>query len=195
MTKMSVVFVKKGKDHCRDLILLGGDVQPIDEGSSYGFSEKILDILSSFKVRDIITLGGIGLGFVPKKPKVFLTGNSKEMISEFMQRQINNKLYGIVGPIVGVSGLLLGLSTRRNMRAIAMLAETYGHPMYLGVKGSKEILKVLNRKLNLHLSLEKLESDIKQIENEMLYRTDDLQQMAKMGVSSIKGKGEANYIG
>ena len=39
------IFYKKfnGKGH--DLILLGGDVQPTDEVSSYEFSEKILDLV------------------------------------------------------------------------------------------------------------------------------------------------------
>ena len=123
------VFYKKFDSKKQDLILLGGDVQPVDEVSSYEFSEKVLDIAEQFKGKEIITLGGIGLVEIPKKPKVYCTGNNKKIIQKYKNRMVNNKLYGVVGPIVGVSGLLVGLATRRKMDAISFLAETYGHPM------------------------------------------------------------------
>src|SRR3989338_9727895 len=63
------VFYKKFNDKRNDLILLSGDVQPIDEVSSYDFSEKILDLVEQFKGKEVITLGGIGLAEIPKKPK------------------------------------------------------------------------------------------------------------------------------
>ena len=37
------IYYKKVNGH--DLLLLGGDVQPIDELSSYGFCEKVLDLI------------------------------------------------------------------------------------------------------------------------------------------------------
>ena len=95
----------------KDILLLGGDVQPIDEVSSYEFSEKILDLAQKFNVKEMITLGGIGLSDIPKKPRVYCTGNTKKIIEKYKSELVSNKLYGIVGPIVGVSGLLLGLST------------------------------------------------------------------------------------
>ena len=165
------VFYKKFK-RGRDLLLLGGDVQPIDEVSSYEFSEKILDMVADFHGKEIITLGGIGLGDIPKKPKVYCTGNSKKIIDKYKSKIVHDDLYGIVGPIVGVSGLLLGLATRRNMDAVSLLAETYGHPMYLGVKGAKEILMVLNEKLRLGISVDKLEEEIKVMEKEIVKKTE-----------------------
>src|SRR3989338_8229445 len=41
------VFYKQFKDK-RCLLLLGGDVQPVDEISSYDFSDKVLDFLQKF---------------------------------------------------------------------------------------------------------------------------------------------------
>jgi len=40
------IFYKKFDGKKRDLMLLGGDVQPTDEVSSYQFSEKILDLFN-----------------------------------------------------------------------------------------------------------------------------------------------------
>ena len=192
------VFYKKleGKKH--DLLLLAGDVQPIDEVSSYEFSEKMLDVFDGFNGKEVITLGGIGLGEIPKKPKIYCTGNSKEYIKEFRNGfKVEDKLYGVVGPIVGVSGLMLGLAGKRKMKSIGLLAETYGHPMYLGVKGAREILNVLNSKLRLGLKLEKLQREIEDIESEIIKRTEDLSAVSKnAALKKIKGKfGEANYIG
>ena len=172
------IFYKK-IDGKRELLLLGGDVQPIDEISSYEFSEKVLDIVQKFKGKEIITLGGVGLADIPKKPKIYCTGNTRKIIDRYKSDLVSNKLYGVVGPIVGVSGLLLGLATKRKMEAISFLAETYGHPMYLGIKGAKEILKVLDKKLNLKIDINKLDREIKDIEGEIIKKSEQLSEVTK----------------
>lgn len=187
------MFYKRCNGH--DILLMGGDVQPIDEVSSYEFSEKILDIVSGFGAKEIITLGGIGLGEIPKKPRVYCTGNSKNIIERYKSKRLYNNLYGVVGPIVGVSGLLLGLSSKRKMDAIALLAETYGHPMYLGVKGAKEILNVLNEKLKLGIDVNKLEKEIDYIEKQIVKRTEELSVAGKSAAKLRRKGGEVNYIG
>jgi len=192
------VFYKQYNGKKPDLLLLGGDVQPIDEISSYEFSEKILDIAQKFNCNEVITLGGIGLPEIPKKPKVYCTGNTKKIIDKYKSDQVSNNLYGIVGPIVGVSGLLLGLASRRKIDAISFLAETYGHPMYLGIKGAKEILRVLDKKLNLNINVDKLDAEIKNIESEILKKTEQLGEVAKsIELKKLQKKfgKDMNYIG
>ena len=111
---------------------------------------------------------------------------------------LDDKLYGVVEPIVGVSGLLLGLTKRRNIPAISFLAETYGHPMYLGIKGAREILKVLNKKLNLNIDMNRLDKEIKDIETDMLKRTEQFSEVSKQtALKKLKRKlsGEMDYIG
>ncbi len=183
------------KVNSTNLLVLGGDVQPIDEVSSYEFSEKILDLAERFGAKEIITLGGIGLPEIPKKPRVYCTGNSKKIIEKYKSNVVHDKLYGIVGPIVGVSGLLLGLASRRKVNAIALLAETYGHPMYLGIKGAREILKVLNDKLKLGIKVDKLEKEIKYIEKQILKRTEEMGNItSKDAIGKLKS-GQTSYIG
>lgn len=191
------IFYKK-LDGKNDLLLLGGDVQPIDEISSYEFSEKVLDIIEKFDGNEVITLGGIGLAEIPKKPKVYCTANSKKIVQKYKSDLVTNQLYGIVGPIVGVSGLLLGLASKRNIEAISFLAETYGHPMYLGIKGAKEILKVLDQQLKLKLDINKLDKEIKDIESELLKKTDQLNEVTKqMALKKFQKKlgRDLDYIG
>jgi len=183
----------------QDLLLLSGDVQPIDEVSCYEFCELVLDVIKQFGGNQVVTLGGIGLRAAPKKPKVYITGSSKEAVKEFKKDLIvDDKLYGVVGPIVGVSGVLLGLAGRRDMNGVALLAETFGHPMYLGVKGSREIINLLKKRYCLKVDVNKMEADIQELEREVMKKTSEMSQVTKKAaIQKLKGKigSETSYIG
>ena len=129
---------------------------------------------------------------IPKKPKVYCTGNTKKAVENFKDSRLNTKLYGVVGPIVGVTGLLLGMS-KKGMNSVAFLAETYGHPMYLGVKGAKEILSIFNKKFKFSVKIDKLDDEIKAMEEEALKRTEDL--AAIQNKTAPQTGHDVNYIG
>ena len=171
----------------QDFLFLAGDVQPIDEPSCYEFCEIVMDILTEYKGKEVITLGGIGLQKIPKKPKVFVTGTNKAYIKTFSHA--SDKIYGVVGPIIGVTGVLLGVAQQRKVPAAALLAQTFAHPAYLGIKGAKETLHVLNTKFQMKLDLGKLSEEIDEIEKEILSRS--------KGISEVAGQkpSEPNYFG
>jgi len=170
----------------RDFLFLGGDVQPIDESSCYHFCDTVLDILEKHGGKEIVTLGGIGLQKIPKNPKVFITGTDKNYIKTF--KYADNKIYGVVGPIIGVTGVLLGGSYRRKLLGAGLLAQTFAHPAYLGIKGAKEILKVLNAKFELDVDLKKLSEEIDEIEKELMTKA--------KSITETKSKPtEQNYFG
>ncbi len=196
LVELPTVEIYYKKMRGRDLLLMGGDVQPIDEAGCYHFSNNVLDLLEKHGVKELITLGGIGLSDIPKKPKVFMAGNSAFISSSYKKQLkglVEHSLYGVVGPIVGVSGLMVGLASQRKMGAVCLLAETYGHPMYLGIKGARELLRTLDKKLGLKLKVKKLEKEIKDIETEL--KNTELQDPSKAG-TFVKGQTqEVNYIG
>lgn len=191
------MYYVQNKKH--SLLFLAGDIQPTDEVSSYEFSDLILDVAQKFKTNEVITLGGIGLPSIPENPRVFCTGNSKELVKKYKEgTEINDQLFGVVGPIIGVSGLLVGLSSRRKIKAISLLAETYGHPMYLGVKGAREIVRVLNKKLDLKIDIKKMDREISRLESDMDKRTKKLKEMTRQqAISKLRTKkgSETSYIG
>lgn len=158
------VYHKKIKN--QDFLFIAGDVQPLDERSCYTFCETVLDALSSYKVKEIITLGGIGLPKIPKNPKVYATANSKKVIQKYKNTAINNNIFGVVGPIIGVSGLLVGLAGKRNIPAAALLAQTFGHPSYIGIKSAREIIKILNQRFELGINLQELDNEINDLEKD-----------------------------
>ncbi len=186
MPKIELYLAKKGKTK---ILLLTGDAQPVDEQSTYSLCDKILEFFHDNKGDHLITLGGIGLKGIPKKPKVYITGNDKKLVKEYAKdTEIKTKIFGVVGPIIGVSGLLLGLAKRRKIKAVSLLAQTLRHPMFLGLKGSRELLKILNKKLNLEVDLKNLEKEIDEFESKMKLTKD-------LGKVSKKEKKDMNYIG
>ena len=186
---------KKGDD----FLLLAGDVQPVDEVSCYEFCYTVLDLMKELGSKKVMALGGIGLKTVPKKPKVFITGAKLKVVKDIKKgTSLQTNLYGVVGPIIGVSGVLVGLAPKRNIDAVAILAETFGHPMYLGVKSAREILKILDSKYHFRLNLKKLDKEIVDIENEMLSRTKELSDVQRRAtIKKLRGKlgKEMSYIG
>ena len=197
LPSISIYYAKLKKN---DLLILSGDIQPTDEESCYTFCEKILDLAKEFKCKEILTLGGIGLHNEPKKPKVYCTGTSKSFIKNFKNGfSLNEKLFGVVGPIIGVSGLLVGLAKKRKINALSLLAETSGHPMHIGIKGSKEIIEILNKKYSIGINLKDLNNEIELIEKDTLKRTEQFGEISKR--ASLKklggkiGKDPIDYIG
>jgi len=191
LPKISIYYKKiKGKD----ILFMAGDIQPIDEVSCYEFCEKFLDLFEKMNGKEIITLGGIGLPHIPKSPKIYCTSNDKKIVKEYRKKvKLNNGLYGVVGPIIGVSGLLLGLAKEREIPAICILAETLGHPTYIGVKGAREILRSLDGMFDLKLDFNKLNKEITEIEKDILSKpATELKDLLKRGISK---KEQVSYIG
>ncbi|QQG39114.1 MAG: PAC2 family protein [Candidatus Woesearchaeota archaeon] len=188
------LYYKKHKN--KDFIFMAGDIQPIDEQSCYEFCEKFLDLFESYKGKEIITLGGIGLPEIPKKPRIYFTGNSKEIVNNYKKRLKHTEgLFGVVGPIIGVSGLLVGLAKQRKIPAVCILAETFGHPNHLGIRGARELIKSLDKLFSLKLNFKKLDKEIDEIEKDILSKTSQFEDLLKKKIKETEGSEEKRYIG
>ncbi len=193
------LYYKQMPKLANDLLFLVGDVQPTEEVSCYEFCELILKMLKELGGTDVVTLGGIGLQDTPKEPKVYSTGNSKKMVVEYCKgTDANSRLYGVVGPIVGVSGVLIGLADKMNMRGVSFLVETLGHPMHLGIQGARELLKVLMKKFNLKIDILKMEKEVQEFEKEAMKKTKEILKVSeKLARDKLQGRlqKEQSYIG
>lgn len=200
MPKLEVYYKKFGpKSKKRDVLLLTGDIQPIDEESCYTFCEEILKVAKHFKCTEIITTGGIGLQSMPEKPKVFATGNDQALLKRYTKNGsgIEKKIFGVVGPVVGVSGILLGLGNMRKVKAVSLLAQTFAHPMFLGIKGAKEILRVLEKKFSFGINLKKMTKEIIEVEKELMKKSKEwAAEITHHSQAGAKPKQkEVSYIG
>ena len=192
------LFLKKSKKN--DILILTGDVQPVQEEATYEFCDALIELAKSLGVKQVITLAGIGLAEEPTKPKVFCTATSKKIIDEFTkQTTINKELFTVVGPIIGVSGVLVGMCGKKNIDAVCLLAQTLGHPTYIGVLGAKELLMILDKKFHLGLNMKDLDKEIAELEAEgMLLQTKSKKGSSLKKVHSLSqshSKKETSYIG
>lgn len=178
----------------QDFLFLAGDAQPIDEPSTYSLCDSLLDYLEKKKCKEIICFAGIGLQQEPGVPEIFCTANTRKIITDYKKQiKINDHIAGVVGPILGVAGLLPGLAGKRDIPAIILLAETYAHPLYVGIKGAMELVRQVNTKFKFGISVKKLEKDITDLEDSVKKRSDDITKVTKaLKVMSTK---EMNYIG
>ncbi len=176
------------KHNKKNYLFLTGDAQPSLERSSYELTQEILKLAKDCDVKEIITLGGIGLNEIPSEPQIYCAANKKNIVKKYLKEGVSEDVYGVVGPIVGVSGLLLGLS--KKIPAVSLLGETYGHPMYIGLREAKEILKVLDVIFSFSLDFKELDEEIVAIDEQL---QDNEPQKTKIG-KLIKYQ-DLNYIG
>jgi len=189
LPKIELFYKKIGKKH---FFFISGDVQPPDETSCYDFSDMVLYLMEELKCKEIVTLGGIGLGALEGSPRLFCTGNNHDIIKRFkISKNISEKLYGVVGPIMGVSGLIVGLAERHDIDAICILAETLNHPLYLGISGAREIVKLLEKRYSFGVKTRKLDKEIKELEASVMVSNTLLtkKQKDECGIDKI------SYIG
>ncbi len=93
-----------------------------------------------------------------------------------------------------MSGVLLGLAGSRGIPSAALLAQTFGHPAYLGIKGSREILQILNEKYKLKLNIKQLSDEINEIEEDLRIKTQQLNDL-KTDEERRKGMKDLTYFG
>jgi len=150
----------------KTLFFVAGDVQPLDEVSCYEFCEEVLKLCKQNNCKEIITIGGVGLQNIPKNPKIYCTGNDKNIIKKYAVHNIINDADKLRGPIIGVNGVLVGLAKNFNIAGVSILAETFGHPAYFGLNGAKAVLKMLDKKFKLGLNFKDFEEEVKKFKNE-----------------------------
>ncbi len=175
----------------QDFIFITGNSQPTSEPYSYRFARAILEWLREHGCSSIITTGGIGLIYLPEKPKVYCAGNDKKFIKEFEKFKVKTKVYGTVGSISGATGLLLSLADDYGIRSVSLLGETLAHPLHVGINSAKALVNLLNSKYNLGLKKEEIDKDFKETIQEM--DISDVQPKTK--TDKAVPSGDVNYIG
>lgn len=194
-------YYVKGKGGSRDMILLIGDSQSIDPEGHYEVAHEILDYVKKLGSREMITLGGLGIGEAKEKPKVIGAVSDEGMDKKYKNFGIDFDAGNKVGTIIGASGLLLGLGRVYGMKGICLLGETSGYPIVPDPKGAEAVLRVLAKILNIKLDISKLEKKVKEMED-FLKKVEEMQRKAigqmmqqQMPQKGKEGKEELSYIG
>jgi len=183
------VWTKRIKD--KHYLFVTGDVQPISEEHCYEFCELLLTQLKKWNCKLIITIGGIALKEEPEEPDVYITGTTRKAVDTFARgTTVKKDIHGVVGPIIGITGVALGIADRHDVPAVSLLSETLGHPMYIGIGGAKEILKIIKKKIELPIKLIQLDKEIEKIEAEITKKTQEMNKLMQ-----AKEEESTKYIG
>lgn len=188
-----------------DLIILVGDCQSTESNTQghYDVAEKVLDFCEELGVEKIFTLGGFGSGEIEEAKDIEVLGAAthEDIVEEYEKYGIDFKSsISRVGMIIGMSGLLLGLGKKRDMKGVCLMGETAGYPIITDPRAAEKLLKPLTKILDIDLDLSKLDEKSEEME-EFLKKVQSIQQKALKKLSSKKGKGKKkgkdnlSYIG
>ena len=155
--KLSFYHIKtKG---VKDIIALIGDVQPATNEGQYEVALEILNFIKKYNVDEIITIGGYATGKFDNK-NVMGAANNKAHIEEFSK-------YGVLfgkkeSSILGLAGLLPGLSKYHNIYSMCLMGETQG--VFADAVAAKKVLEVLSKYLGIEIDYKKLDKSVKESE-------------------------------
>jgi len=170
-----------------DVLLFSANEQPYAPEGQYELAEVVLDVAEKFKVRRVITMGGIATDRFADQPKVYVGGTDIELVNEIETRGAV-RLSG--GAITGTNGLIFGLAKPKKMQAICLLAETPGY-LSLDANAAKAVLVLTARLLDISLDFTALEKQAQ--ENiEAVHRAKDLSR-GGLAHEARKG-GDLTYV-
>lgn len=199
LLKNEFYYWKAKKPGQRDLILLIGDCQSLSTHGHYEITEKILDFVEKFGVKEMFTIGGLATGEIEDKPKVLGAVSHKELAKKYAKSGIDFSAGERVGYIVGASGLFLGLGKERGMKGVCLLGETSGFPIVTDPKAADAVLEILTKILKIKIDTTKIDKRVAEMEK-FIRKVEDLQrkaltQIAKEEKAPVKGQEQLRYIG
>lgn len=174
----------------KDLVILAGDVQATSSEGHYKVTNKLLDIAEEIGVKTICSLGGYATGeHKNSEPKVVGASNKEEILESYREKGIDVEEGS--GPILGVSGLLLGLGKARGIDGSILLGETHG--MLVDHRSAQAVLSALADLLGFEVDVSELEERAEKTE-ELLSRLRKEQKLREAtGVE--EGEEDLSYIG
>ncbi|MEM5777308.1 MAG: proteasome assembly chaperone family protein [Candidatus Aenigmatarchaeota archaeon] len=171
----------------RDLLVLVGDLQPVNSEAQYEIAIQVLKYFKMLGGSFVITLGGYSTGIPITNARVLGAATHKEVVSEFSKHGI---IFGEArGAILGAAGLFLGLGKILGLKGICLMGETHG--AYIDAQSAKAVLEKLKQILKLDLDLSKIEETAK--ETEKIIKKIEA-EIAKEKEELAKQSNELSYI-
>ncbi|MEM2671991.1 MAG: proteasome assembly chaperone family protein [Candidatus Hadarchaeales archaeon] len=145
----------------KDLIIVSGDGQVTSPEGQYEMVEKILEVAEKLGVKRIFALGGYPTGKQTEgKPKVVVIATDKELLKEGKGYVIPGERE--IGPILGPTGLLLGLGRAKGIKGTCLLGETHG--AFVDPRSTQSVLEVLGEMLGIRIDTSVLEERAREVE-------------------------------
>ena len=172
----------------QDMLVLTGDHQAQDNAGHYGLTDTFLDIGEEFGVEEVFALGGVPTGELIEEYDVLGACTTDDFGDRLDEAGVDFREDEPAGGIVGVSGLLLGLSPRRDTPAACLMGETSGY--LVDPKSAQSVLEILQTVVGFEVDFESLEERADEME-EVVRK---IQQMEEQNAPSPADE-DLRYIG
>jgi len=139
----------------KEIIVITGDCQPQTSAGQYEIADMIMEYAAKYSAKLIVTVGGYSTQ-VKEDAKIVGAATDTDAVKRLSQLGVIVNKSGI--PVVGVSGLILGLAQPRKLPAICLLGETTGYVP--DPKAAKSVLKVLVKLLGIEVDYAGIDRDI-----------------------------------
>lgn len=144
---------------------------PIHPGICYEVANALIDWLSKFNIREIVTIAGIVTN-EPEK-RVFGVATNSEIL-----RKIEDKTIILpMGSISGIAGSILTECIVRNIPALGLLGETVNTP---DPRASAAVMRVLNSMYGFDIKVEPLLEQAAEIEAAMQKMAEQVQKTEQL---------------
>jgi uncharacterized protein (TIGR00162 family) len=172
----------------RDLLVLTGDHQAGSNAGHYHLTEAFLDVAADLGTDRLFALGGVPTGELVEEYHVLGAVTDAEIKATLESVDVEFREDEPAGGIVGVSGLLLGLGSRRGLDAACLMGETSGY--LVDPKSARAVLEVLESVLGFDLDYGSLENRAEEME-EVVGKIQEMQNQS----AQVPTDDDLRYIG
>jgi uncharacterized protein (TIGR00162 family) len=172
----------------RDLLVLTGDHQAGSNAGHYHLTEAFLDVAADLGTDRLFALGGVPTGELVEEYHVLGAVTDADIKATLESVDVEFREDEPAGGIVGVSGLLLGLGSRRGLDAACLMGETSGY--LVDPKSARAVLEVLESVLGFDLDYGSLENRAEEME-EVVGKIQEMQNQS----AQVPTDDDLRYIG
>ena len=171
-----------------EVLLLAGDYQSATSIGHYRLTTAVLNVAMQFGLERLYSIGGVPTGELVEDPAVICTVSDTSLKAPLEEHGAEFREKEPSGGVVGMSGLLVGLGSRKGIRGACLMGETSGY--VVDPKSAKAVLAVLEGVIGFDVDYSQIEARAERME--AFVRR--LQEMQEEQVE-VPGDEDLRYIG
>lgn len=150
----------------KDIVFLSGNAQAFSPEGQYEITEKVLDWAIENGVKRVYSVAALVTDRPFETPLVYATATSTALLDEAKSRGAQPLDHGIIG---GENGLIMGLSKKKGIDGVCLLAETHGYQTPTGEyvidpRAAKAALGILIQMLEIKVDMEPMDKQVVQMD-------------------------------
>jgi uncharacterized protein (TIGR00162 family) len=164
----------------KGIMFLSGNSQAMSPEGQYELADSILNWAIGHGLKKVYSVAGYVTDRAFETPEVYGTATTSALIEDAKKFGVKPLDHGVIG---GENGLIMGLSKKKGVDGICLLAETHGYQTEMGqylldAKAAKSALKILGAILDLKVDMAELDKQAAQMD-EFVSKITEIQSRVK----------------